>query len=117
MIRDVSFTFVAASLVFISADRIAGLYAMANTPLPTILRVGSLTALVLAATQVFERSMFCLGEQRAWLHARVFGNLCTLGLAYWLVPKRLEYGAIAVLTGHTATAVLCLIRRRPSISS
>jgi len=114
LVKDMSFTLLMAVLVFIFADRIAALYAMANTPLPTILRVSSITALVLTTAQVFERSMFCLGEQRAWLHARVIGNLCTLGLAYWLVPMKLEYCAIAVLSGHTCTAVLCVVQRRRS---
>jgi O-antigen/teichoic acid export membrane protein len=112
LIKDVSFTLVMAGLVFICADRIAALYAMGNTPLPAILRLTSVIGLVLAMTLVFERSMFCLGEQRAWLRARVIGNLCTLGLAYWLVPLKLEYGALAVLIGHACTAVICMVRHR-----
>jgi Na+-driven multidrug efflux pump len=111
LIKDVSFTLVLATLVFGFAGRIAGLYAMASTPLPTILRVTALTAVVMAAMLVYERSMYCVGEQRAWLTLRVIGNLCTLGLAYWLVPKKLEYGAFAVLIGYACTAVLCVTRR------
>ena len=112
LIKDVSFTLLVAVSVFILADHIAGLYAMKTTVLPTILRVNSGTALVLAAMQVMERSMFCLGEQPRWLQARVIGNLCTLGLAVWLVPMNLAYGAIAMFSGYTCTALLCIPRLR-----
>lgn len=114
LIKDMSFTLLLAVPVFIFAHHIAALYEMADTPLPAILRVGSVIALVLATTQVLERSMFCLGEQRAWLRARLLGNLCTLGLAYWLVPMKLEYGAVAGLIGNTCTAVVCVVGRRRS---
>jgi O-antigen/teichoic acid export membrane protein len=117
LIKDVSFTLMMATLVFCFARRIAGLYALASTPLPAILRVTAITAVVMAVTLVYERSMFCIGEQRAWLRVRVIGNLCTLGLAYWLVPIKLEYGAIAVLSGYACTAVLCVARRWPWATS
>jgi hypothetical protein len=115
LVKDVSFTLLMSALVFIFADRIATLYAMANTPLSAILRVGSASALVIATTQVLERSMFCLGEQRAWLRVRVLGNLCTLGLAQWLVPIKLEYGALAALSGHVCTALLGSLRLRRAL--
>lgn len=114
LMKDESLTLLMAVPVFIFADRIAALYAMANTPLPTILRVGSISALVLTTSMMFERAMFCLGQQRAWLRARLSGNLCMLGLAYWLVPMKLEYAPIAVLSGHTCTALLCVVQRRLS---
>jgi hypothetical protein len=83
---------------------------MANTPLPAILRLNSLTAVAMAATVTFERSMFCLGQQRLWMRARVMGGLVMLGLARWLLPIGLEYGAIALFAGQAATVVPCVIR-------
>ncbi len=114
LVKDGSLTLLMSAPVFIFADRIAALYAMADTPLPTILRVGSIAMLVGTTTMVFERTMFCLGQQRGWLRARLSGNLCMLGLAYWLVPIRLECAAIALLGGHTCTALLCMVQLRRS---
>ena len=114
LVKDGSLTLLMSAPVFIFADRIAALYAMADTPLPTILRVGSIAMLVGTATMVFERTMFCLGQQRGWLRARLSGNLCMLGLAYWLVPIKLECAAIALLGGHTCTALLCGVQLRRS---
>jgi hypothetical protein len=56
----------------------------------------------MAATVTFERSMFCLGQQRR-------GGLVMLGLARWLLPSGLEYGAIALFVGQAATVVPCAI--------
>jgi O-antigen/teichoic acid export membrane protein len=114
LIKDESFTLLMAVPVFVFADRIAGLYAMADTPLPTILRVGSISVLLGTMSQVFERAMFCLGHQRAWLRARLSGNLCMLGLAYWLVPMKLEYAAVALLSCHICSVSLCMLALRRS---
>jgi O-antigen/teichoic acid export membrane protein len=114
LMKDEALTLLLVVPVFVFADRIAALYAMADTPLPTILRISSISALVLTTSQAFERAMFCLGQQRAWLRARLSGNLCMLGLAYWLVPTSLVYVPIAVLSGHTCTALLCVVQRRLS---
>jgi len=107
--KDVSFTMVIAAIMFVCAHPISRIYGMVNTPLPMILRVNAITGLVLAAMQVFERSMFCLGKQRLWMHARVLGGLCMLGLAPWIIPVHLEYGAVAVLAGYLVTVVICVL--------
>jgi len=106
--KDVTFTLAIASLVFLCAAPLSSLYGMADTPLPTILRINSVTALVMAATQAFERSMFCAGQQKPWLRARAIGSLCMLALAWWLVPMRLEHAAIALLCGYCTTAAICV---------
>src|SRR5690606_37397579 len=80
-VKDGALTLAIAVPVFIFADRIAAIYAMADTPLPAILRVTSISSLVLTTAQVLESAMFCLGQQRAWLRGRLSGNLCMLGLA------------------------------------
>ena len=108
LMKDVSSTMAIASVVFLCAAPLSSLYGMADTPLPTILRVNSVTALVMSGMQVFERSMFCLGQQKLWLHARVIGSLCMVALAQWLIPMRLEYAAVALFCGHCATATICV---------
>jgi hypothetical protein len=110
LVKEVCFTGAIALLVCLCAVPLAHLYGMANTPLPTILRLNSLTAVAMAATVTFERSMFCLGQQRLWMRARVMGGLVMLGLARWLLPIGLEYGAIALFAGQAATVVPCVIR-------
>jgi hypothetical protein len=110
LVKEVCFTGAIALLVCLCAVPLAHLYGMANTPLPTILRLNSLTAVAMAATVTFERSMFCLGQQRLWMRARVMGGLVMLGLARWLLPSGLEYGAIALFAGQAATIVPCVIR-------
>lgn len=104
--KDVSCTMAIAAVVFLCATPLSRLYGMADTPLPTILRINSVTALIMAGTQVFERSMFCLGQQRLWLRARAIGSLSMLALAHWLVPMRLEYAAVALFCGHCGTAAV-----------
>jgi len=110
LVKEVCFTGAIALLVCLCAVPLAHLYGMANTPLPTILRLNSLTAVAMTATVTFERSMFCLGQQRLWMRARVMGGLVMLGLARWLLPIGLEYGAIALFAGQAATVVPCVIR-------
>jgi hypothetical protein len=113
LLKDVSFTMVIASVIFLCAVPLSSLYGMADTPLPTILRVNSVTALVMSGTQLFERSMFCSGQQRMWLRARVTGSLGMLVLAGWLIPMRLEYAAVALFCGHCTTAALCVFYLSP----
>jgi O-antigen/teichoic acid export membrane protein len=109
LVKEVCFTGAIALLVCLCAVPLSHVYEMANTPLPTILRLNSLTAVAMAATVTFERSMFCLGQQRSWLWARVIGSLLTLGLAGWLLPIRIEYGAVALFAGQAGTVVLCAL--------
>lgn len=107
LVKDMSFTLGIGGIIFLCAVPLARLYGMGNTCLPTILRVDVFTGVVMAATQVYERSMFCVGEQASWMRARVFGGLFMLGLARWLLPRGLEYGAIAMFFGFLATALMC----------
>lgn len=109
LVKDVSFTMVIAAILFLCAHPISRIYGMGHTSLPDILRVNAIAGLVLAAMQSFERSMFCLGKQRLWMRARVLGGLCMLGLAWWIIPMHLEYGAVAVLVGHLVTVAVCAL--------
>lgn len=109
LVKDVSFTMVVAVILFLCAHPISRIYGMSDTHLPTILRVNAIVGIVLAAMQAFERSMFCLGKQRLWMRARVLGGLCMLGLARWIIPMHLEYGAVAMLVGYLVTVVVCAL--------
>jgi len=112
LMKDMLVTLAVASVVFLCAAPLSRLYGMTHTPLPTILRVNLVTAVVMAATQTFERAMFCLEQQRVWMRAQVFGSLCMLAVARWLIPLRLEYVAVAMLCGFSGTAVACAVLAR-----
>ena len=109
LMKEVCFTGAIALVVCLCAVPLARVYGMANTPLPAILRLNSLTAVAMAAAITCERSMFCLGQQRLWLWSRVIGGLLMLGLARWLLPIGLEYGAVALFAGQAGTVALCAL--------
>lgn len=109
LVKEVCFTGAIAALVGLCAVPLSHVYGLANTPLPAILRLNSLTAVAMAAAITCERSMFCLGQQRLWLRSRVVGGLLMLGLARWLLPMGLEYGAVALFAGQAGTVALCAL--------
>lgn len=109
LMKEVGFTGAIALLVCFCAVPLSRLYGMANTPLPAILRLNALTAVAMAAAVTCERSMYCLGQQRLWLRSRVIGGLLMLGLARWLLPRGLPYGAVALFAGQAGTVALCAL--------
>jgi hypothetical protein len=109
LMKEVCFTGAIALVVCLCAVPLAGVYGMANTPLPTLLRLNSLTAVAMAAAITCERAMFCLGQQRLWLRSRVIAGLLMLGLARWLLPMGLEYGAVALFAGQAVTVAVCAL--------
>jgi hypothetical protein len=109
LVKEMAFTSGVALIVCICAVPLSHLYGMANTPLPAILRLNSLTAIIMTATQAFERSMFCSGQQRSWMRARVIGGLLILGLSGWLLPRGLAYGALALFAGQAGTIIVCVV--------